>query len=147
MSYTTWHNYGYGIRTDAIETTPERIEQMLALAPKYAAKIHASFADCEIAVPTVDDYIETAGEFDCGYCGMASLMKGVIEEAECIKLIACDDCGCRNFLIYPPRYPWRITEKDMTLTEEGLRQIFAKYVNILTEQVLDVDYQEVEKGG
>ena len=41
MSYTTWHNYGYGICTDDIKTTPERIEQLLALAPEYAAKIHA----------------------------------------------------------------------------------------------------------
>lgn len=148
MSCNTWHNYGYGICTDAIETTPERIEQMLALAPKFAAELHASFEDCEITEPTVDDYTETAGELDCGGYGMVSLMKGVIEEAEGIEhLTACDDFDCQNFLIYKPCYPWQMTEKDMTLTEEGLRLIFAKYVNILTDEVLDVDYQEVENGG
>ena len=144
MSYTTWHNYGYGICTDDIKTTPERIEQLLALAPEYAAKIHAWFEECEITQPTVDDYLEFDQDL---YLGLATILKEVIEESEGIDLTACDDFNCQNFLIYKPCFPWQMTEKDMTLTEEGLRQIFAKYVNILTDEVLDVDHQEVENGG
>lgn len=148
MPYKTWHNYGYGICTDKIKTTPERIAKLLALAPQYRAMLHAHFADCEIDEPTVEDYTETAGQFDGdSYCDMASLLKAVIEETEGIELIACDDYDCRYYLIYPPCYPWQITDADKEMTEEKLRLLYAKYVNILTDDVLDVDYQSAENGG
>jgi hypothetical protein len=33
------------------------------------------------------------------------------------------------------------------LTEEGLDDIFRKYINILTDQEYGIDYQEAENGG
>ena len=144
MSYQTWITRGYGIRADAIETTPERIENLLSLAPNYQKEIHGWFEDCEITHPTVDDYLEFDQDFRLG---LATILKKVIKEAEDIDLTACDDYDGATFLVYEPNYPWQMTEKDMTLTEEGLRQIFAKYVNILTDEVLDVDHQSVENGG
>ncbi len=59
MSYHTWHNYGYGICTDDLKVdSVERIEALLAFAPKYRARIHEWLEDCEISEPTVDDYWE-----------------------------------------------------------------------------------------
>jgi len=34
MGYSTWHTYGYGICIDDIETTVEKIEELLSKAPK-----------------------------------------------------------------------------------------------------------------
>ena len=35
MSYSTWHNYGYGIRVDDIkEQSVERLQALLKLAPE-----------------------------------------------------------------------------------------------------------------
>ena len=40
MSYTTWHNYGYGICVDDIKTKDvARLEQLLAMAPKFSGEI------------------------------------------------------------------------------------------------------------
>lgn len=40
-----------------------------------------------------------------------------------------------------------MTDVDKKMTEEKLQQLYAKYVNILTDEVLDIDYQSVENGG
>ena len=41
MSYTTWHNYGFGICVDDIKTqNVARLETMLKLAPKLDRAIH-----------------------------------------------------------------------------------------------------------
>ena len=42
MSYTTWHNYGYGICVDDIKTRDvTRLESMLKLAPNLDREIHS----------------------------------------------------------------------------------------------------------
>ena len=39
MSYSTWHNYGYGICVDDINIqNVERLRALLELAPKFKAK-------------------------------------------------------------------------------------------------------------
>ena len=74
-------------------------------------------------------------------------LQKVIEEAEGLCLTACDDCDSRTYLIYQPRYPWALTQADRDLTEEHLAAMFGRYVGMLTDEVVDVDYQEVENGG
>ena len=40
MSYSTWHNYGYGVCVDDIGTQDmARLQTLLELAPKFKAKI------------------------------------------------------------------------------------------------------------
>lgn len=147
MSYRTWNNYGYGICTDGIKTTPERIEKLLALAPEFSEKVHNVLIDWEITEATVEDYEEVAQEHDNGYYGLASLLKLVMAEAEGLELVTCDDFNCNNFLLYPPFYPWQATEADKDMTEEKLRQIFATYVSILTDQEIEIEYKEAGNGG
>ena len=93
------------------------------------------------------DYEEVAQEFDAGYYGLASLLRLVIEEAEGLELVSCDNFDCHDFVLYPPFYPWQATDKDKDMTEEKLRQIFTKYVSILTDETVTIEYQEVGNGG
>ena len=147
MAYHTWHVYGYGICTDTIKTTPEKIENLLTQAPKLRECIHDYFRDCEIDTPSVDDYTETAEDlFETCY-GIATLLKAVVSEAEGLDLIACDDYDCSNYLVFTPEYPWQMTEIERGMTEEKLNEIFRKYVNILTDVVIEIDNQAVENGG
>ena len=133
MSYTTWHNYGYGICVDDIKTRDvTRLESMLKLE------------ECSISEPVWDDYMEFDQDF---MLGLATILQKVIEEAEGLCLTACDDCDSRTYLIYQPRYPWALTQADRDLTEEHLAAMFGRYVGMLTDEVVDVDYQEVENGG
>ena len=56
MSYSTWHNYGYGIRVDDIkEQSVERLQALLKLAPELDQKIRAWLSELDIAEPDWDD--------------------------------------------------------------------------------------------
>ena len=145
MSYESWHNYGYGIITTKLEiNSVERIEALLSLAPTYQAEIHRWFEECEITEPTVDDYMDYDQDYNLG---IATILRIVIEEVEKVEFLACDDCNCQRFLMYPPMYPWQNKEVDREMTKERITEILTKYVSIVSDTELEIDFQEAENGG
>jgi len=145
MSYHSWHNYGYGICVDDIKTeSTERLLCLLDMAPKLKREIQEWMDECEIMTPTWDDYME----FDQDYClGLASILKNVILEREKVELTACDDFNGVKYLIYSPRYPWNLKWRDRWMTKERLNRIFKKYVAVLDDEPVEIDYQSAENGG
>ena len=147
MSFKTWHIYGYGIKVTDIpikdETLP-RLKKMISLAPNYERYMAECFADQKIDDPQWDDYMDTDTTFSLG---LPTIMKEVIEEVEHIVLCACDDFIGDTYLLYSPSYPWNITEHEKDLTEEGLNSMFSKYINMLTDEVIDITDYGVENGG
>ena len=144
MSYYTWHTYGYGICTDEIETTADKIEELLKFAPKLKNEMHEWFEDCDIIEPTIEDY----EEFDQNWCGgIATILQSVIIEAEQIEFTYADDFNCARYLLYSPKYPWRMQNNENNLTEDDIANIFRKYISILTDKEIIIDYQSVENGG
>mgnify|MGYP006075762323 CR=1 FL=1 len=91
MSFSTWHNYGYGICiSDLNFNSVKRLRKLLHKAPEYQAKIKKWMEDIGITKPTMEDYLD----FDQDYrLGMTSILCGVINEAEGLNLYACDDSG------------------------------------------------------
>lgn len=145
MSYRTWHNYGYGICVDDIKTkNVSRLQALLELAPEFKAIIEGWLSELEVEEPSWDDYMKFDQDF---YLGLATILKGVIEEAEGIDLTACDNYDSVAYLLYQPMYPWNMDSYDRGLTEEKAAEIFRRYISILTDDPIDIDYQEVENGG
>ncbi len=145
MSYSTWHNYGYGICVDDIKTQDvSRLQALLELSPEAKAKVESWLSELDIKEPSWDDYME----FDQDFClGLATILKMVIEEAEGIDLTACDNYDSVAYLLYQPMYPWYMDDTDRELTEEKVAEIFHRYTSILTDDPIDIGYQEVENGG
>ena len=76
MSYTTWHNYGYGICVDDIKTRDvTRLESMLKLAPNLDREIHRWLEECSISEPVWDDYMEFDQDF---MLGLATILQKVL---------------------------------------------------------------------
>ena len=145
MSFSTWHNYGYGVRTDNIKIlSVERLKNLIHLAPKYEKSAEDYFSEADIKDPSIDDYLELDQDY---YDGLATILAEVIKEAESITFIHCDDWNGLTYLIYPPSYPWQMPENEANLTEEKIAAILRKYITILTDDPIEIDYQEVENGG
>ncbi len=145
MGYVSWHNYGYGVCVSDIEPVQvDRLEKMLACASLFHAEVRQWLSNSGISEPTYEDYTD----FDQDYMlGLATLLARVIEEAEEIEFTACDDADGSDYLIYMPSYPWCLPEKERELTEEKICRILARYIGMLTEQEVIIDYQSVENGG
>lgn len=144
MSYSTWHTYGYGICTDEIETTVEKIEELLNKAPKYKKEIHNWFEECEITKPTIEDYEEFDQDW---YCGLATILCSVIREADDVQFEVANDFDDNRFLLFPTCYPWQLNEREKNFTKEDIEKIIRKYVSILTDKPIVIANQSVANGG
>lgn len=145
MSYISWHTYGYGICvSDIKEQSLERLQKLISIAPKFQKKIQEWLEDCEISDPAYEDYLE----FDQDYMlGLAAILKEVILETEDVDLVACNSYDDTEYLLYAPEYPWNQGSHRRLMTEEAVEALFQKYVSILTDEAIEVDYQSVENGG
>lgn len=145
MSWQTWHIYGVGVCVDEIKgVTVDKLQKLLSLAPKYETGIKEWLKNCGIDEPTLEDYYE----YDEDWCfGLATILSEVILEAEDIDLTACNNFDDERYLLYEPSYPWGRTEKDKSMTMEQLKEIFNKYISILTDEIVPVEGYSVENGG
>lgn len=102
----------------------------------------------QVSDPGLMDYCDAMcnAELDFGFLGLASILKYVMEEAENLNFVACDNYDNEHFLIFTPQYPWRMTGLEKQVTEESLNNLFTKYVKVLTNKEIDIDYQTVENG-
>lgn len=145
MSYSTWHTYGYGVCVSEIKEPPvDLLQNLISMAPVYQRKIQEWLDDCEISEPTYEDYVDFDQDF--GF-GLATILKEVISEAENIELEACDSYDEKTYLLYCPEYPWNQTGHKQLTTEDAAIELFQKYVSVLTDEPIDIDYQSVENGG
>lgn len=119
MSYHVYTIDGYGIcdADNACEVTKERIEKLLALAPKVSKRFHEEFGT-DYEIEDVDDY-----EADYSYIhGIFALLGDVMNEAEYsdslygVGFVMCDDFDCRQYIMYEPTYPWRMTDREKRMT-------------------------------
>ena len=145
MSYVSWHTYGYGICvSDITDCTVERLQNLLSLAPEFQQEVQSWLEGCEITEPAVEDYLEFDQDFRLG---LAAILKEVIQETEGVELVACDSYDGMDYLLYCPGYPWRQKDQKQLQTEEEAEELFRKYVSVLTDGEIVIDYQAVENGG
>lgn len=150
MSYTTWHFYGYGIKVDAIGEVPiERLKSLIDLAPVFKDKIHKELDEMQVKDADLMDYCDAMhrADLDFAFLDLAAILKYVMEEVEGLEFVACDNYDNEHFLVFTPQYPWRMTEAEKQITEESLNDLFRKYVRVLTDKEIAIDYQSVENGG
>ena len=149
MGYQTWIDYGYGVNASAIpDSSVEQLRALLNHAPQFRAQIEEWFTQMEIAEPTYENYMEYFEHDTLGLpAGLAFILSKVILEAEGIELLACSNFEGDQYLIYLPSYPWTLAEADKTLTQERIDEILTRYISILTDEPIEIDYQSVENGG
>ena len=148
MSYDTWHNYGIGLRTDDLNINAHRIRDLIHMAPKFEKTLLSHISSDEI--PWGSMFIDEIYEylFDMNYWyGAASVLAEVINECEGIELCACDDFDGRQYVMYQPCYPWQLTERERSMTYDNIKDMFMKYVKVLTDDIVVIDEQAAHNGG
>ena len=143
MPMSVWHCNGYGIKTGEIRGySLEQLQKLLEKAPNFKKEMEDWFSECDIEEPTLEDYLDYDQDY---YGGIAYILKNVIKEAEDIDFTYCSDHNGVWYLILTPSYPWNMTNpKELNLSEEKVKAIFMKYIEILTDVVPNFDYWEVE---
>lgn len=163
MSYRTWHDYGFGFSFSDFEATcdaagdpitPEDVERLLAYAPDLRKSIHEWLEELKAENPerkiTIDDY----REYDQVYSlELAELFAEVVAQAEGLtRVYAVSDYENDHFVIFGQGYPWWMNDREKSLTEEEVEEIFRKYLEILKPATrdkigVDIEGQSIENGG
>ena len=144
MSYVSCLTYGYGICvSDITDVSIERLKKLISMAPNYQKKLQGWLDDRGISEPSYEDYLESDQDY---MLGLATVLKEVILETEDIDLEACDSHDGTEYLLYVPDYPWNQGKHRQLMTEESVVELFQKYVSILTDEVIGIDYQSVGNG-
>lgn len=147
MSYKTWIDYGYGVCVDDIKTTPERLLKLAAMKPDVN-KIVKDYLDeiyedgYEIEDLTMDDFNDLEGvhyEY-----GVDFVLYNVIDG---IPITYSTDYNGTGYILYTPTYPWWLKKDERNLAEEDVANVFRKYIQVLTDDPVKIDYYEVENGG
>lgn len=152
MSYRTWTTYGFGFCVDDIsEDVSLTLDKVLNLAKTEPSvyKIVTEYLDeiCEEEKITRDELcIDDIDGLEGDYCerGIAFVLLNVITE---IPVMYADNFDGVEYILYEPSYPWQMKENEKNLSEEDVEKIFKKYINMLTDKPINIDYQSVENGG
>ena len=148
MSYKTWTTYGFGFCVDDIDTTPKKLLELAALRPKVLEDVREYLNDYFDGKEYYDDELamEDFDELEGEYCerGVAYVLYQVIDD---IVVEYVDDYNGTPYILYLPSYPWNMKENEYNLTPEKIEEIFDKYINILTDKPVIIDYHSVENGG
>ena len=152
MSQDQWHCVGYGIETSPAEISPER---MLAFFDNhyaaYRRKNPASQARYGYDVVDVFEEYKEKKEIDDDFADRVRDCTTNYGYGEIIAAIMSEETGIRfastgtsvdgaEAVIFDPRYIWDYSEKEKTMTEEDIENIFEKYGMELYGCIPKVDY-------
>jgi hypothetical protein len=157
--------HGYGICTDfamagkfkKIRTSEdlEQLKKLINMAPKFAADhtmttllaMEKVWLEDEMSLAWIaSDLMYAIFGDDAGACGLSYVLSLVIAECEGIHLATALDCNCNEFLLFAKKLPWQMTEREKELTRDELDAIFSKYVSVLTDEPIDIQYMELNLG-
>lgn len=147
MSYHTYIVYGYGFCVDDIHTTPEKLLKLAATKPEVlrevrtylAEKFYKGYEDKDL---DMSDFCDLEGDF--GEHGLSYVLLNVIDDFE---VEYANDYDGTEFILYTPTFPWCLKEEELHLNRSEVKNIFMKYISVLTDEYVVIDYYNVENGG
>lgn len=133
MSYQSWHDYGYGIKTDNLITNADKIRNLLVLAPSIQQELEQTrlgddnLRNTPYEALTLEDF-EILSEQNNYNNGNSNCIAGLITTIiythtngiPVVHVTNYDDC---NYIIIQATYPWNMTE---TMKKLAIRRRYQK---------------------
>ena len=139
MAQEGWMYRGYGLCVEDLEINSiERLKKLLELAPKYREEFRDFFIEKGILNPDIYDYLATDDNEE--EHGFATIIKNALEEITGIRFVDCADLDGNAYILYEPQFQWMMNENERELTKEKLDEIFTKYISLITDTELEIDY-------
>lgn len=148
MSYHSWTTDGFGFCVDDIKTNPEKLLKLAAMKPDVLEQVRdylneyfegEEYSDDKLVMADFDDLEGDYCERDITY-----ILYHVIDE---IPVVYVSDYNGTPYILYCPTYPWNLGENERSLTADKVEAIFRKYIGVLTDKYVPIDYYSVENGG
>lgn len=147
VSYHYWTTNGFGFCVDDIHTTPKRLMELAAMNEKVLRRVEEYLNEehpgWTIESLNMEDFNDLEG--DCGETCLAHVLYKVIF-AE-LDVTVASDFDNKYYILYEPSYPWNMPKNEENLTSDDVFKVFWKYISVVTDEYIFIDYQSVENGG
>lgn len=161
MSYHSWTVNGYGFEvSDIADITLEKMRKVCENAPETQKAMLKEIRECfgMEGIPDkdlvldrteVDDFFFYLEPSDpCVLTNFALYLRNAINEAEDVETMIATGYSGGEYLLLGPYYSWsKVSEKEKNLTQDDAESMFRKYLDILTDEDIVIDYFSVENGG
>ena len=145
MSYHYWTTDGFGFCVDDIHTTPKRLMELAAMNEKVLRRVEEYLNEehpgWTIESLNMEDFNDLEG--DCGETGLAYVLCETIN----LSVTVTWDFDGKYYILYEPSYPWSMKKEEENLTEDDVWNVFQKYISVVTDKDIVIDYMSVENGG
>lgn len=151
MSYSTWHNYGYGI-SDFKTINWNKLESLVLEESSLFEKLIDNFKENADNYSDFIEYLkdeETVSEvLEDTYLNSTPLLilQKIIEAKHNIRLAVVDDFDCNCYLILCEGSPWNFNDTERSLTCEELSKILKQYCEAIDGN-FDFGHWSVGNGG
>ena len=147
MSYHCWTTDGFGFCVDDIHTTPKRLMELAAMNEKVLRRVEEYLNEehpgWTIESLNMEDFNDLEGNY--GETGLAHVLYKVIF-AE-LDVTVASDFDNKYYILYEPSYPWNMPKNEENLTSDDVFKVFWKYISVVTDEYIFIDYRSVENGG
>ncbi len=142
MSYREWTIDGYGFCVDDIcPCNKGNLLELIKQNHKLSKCLEYDYQE------NLDEMLESY-EDDGGFRGLAAILHEIINENEDIGFSLAEDFDSAQYIILEPHYSWStISEKERNATKGEIDDILNKYIRLLTDKKVRIEYQEVGNGG
>lgn len=150
-----WHMYGYGVNTDNITTTTDKVRAYIEKFPTVKASIitwltkEAALNKTEITLDAlIDDYdafLDIYNKYSDHNEDVTDVLCMLIADAITadtgIPIVACHDYNTeKNIALMPSFYPWEYASTpalSAIKTEDDIKNVFIRHLRLLTDEPID----------
>ena len=147
MTLGSWHVYGYGIRVDDIDTTPQKLMELAKKYPdvynivqEYLNKRNIS--EAEVSKLNVSIFDDLENEY--GAHGVSWFLYETLDGG--ITFTYVTNYDGEEFIIMEPCLPWHYSTIEISLTEDDVKKVFMNCISVLTDQEIEITYKSIENG-
>ena len=150
MSVQCYESRGWGIQfngKNGNNTTVEKIQAMLELAPELKEDVNSWLEDSCIDIDDVE--VSDYAEYDQDYCnGIPALIAQAMNEYYHSEFMCAesDEDGCL-YLYMPCAMPWEQDEFTRNLSEDAFEDALRKFYNILYDEESDIGFVSIPNIG
>jgi len=137
--------YGYGVCIDYIKE--HKLDKLTCLIKtKFAEMYKIITEDTPENELTLEDIMEWIGiyEGNNGGDGLNGMLADIIVKETGISINAVSDDNGFDYLLLWESTPWGFNEKTRALTEDEFCNIIRKYINMVTDEELEVKLWPIE---
>lgn len=146
MSTYYFRQYGYGVNISKLKAmSADKITELLKSSLSFKDNFNTWLKTQE---STENLTLKQLSDFGFEYYnGLGSILAHLISTEYKIMFYSCVDLYDQEYVLYLPDYPWLTLEREKNLQQEDIDKVLIQFFRQITDEEIEIDYQNPECTG